>query len=80
MTRRMQIDKLVLDVPGLTAAEARRLAELVGAGLGEAAMPLNGPRREGSLALTVKMGSNNDVASMARVIVARLLAELGRSG
>jgi hypothetical protein len=76
----VQIDKLVLEVPGLTAAEARRLAELVGAGLGHAVIPPMGAPREGALALTVKMRPNNDVAAMARVIVARLLAELGRSG
>ena len=72
-----RIDRLAIDLPGGSPAEARKLAQLVAAGLADAgALPRSGALP--SLRLTVETGSRIGTADLARRIVAATLRELAR--
>jgi hypothetical protein len=71
----IQIDRLVLDVPGLTVAQAGELAERVGKGLGAASL------KQGSFD-TLNVDLNEQAASrnlprLAEEIVDSILKQIG---
>ena len=71
----ISIDRLVFDLPGLTAAEAKELAQRVGDGLAAATAP------SGSFeTLTVDLNDqaeSRDVSRLANAIVSSLLRQIG---
>jgi hypothetical protein len=71
------IDRLMLDIPGLTPRQAREVADRVGAGLA-AAQPASGSFD----ALPVELDARTptgDLPRLADAIVHALLAQMGRS-
>jgi len=65
----VKIDRLVLDIPGLDAAAARRLAAGIGEKLAEKALAGKYPRID----ITLEPGSEEDLAAR---ITAALMARL----
>jgi hypothetical protein len=73
-----QVDRMVLTMPGGSAADGRRVALLVAAGLAEAgALPQAGdlPR----LRVSISADHHTDPAALARRIVQATLRELART-
>jgi hypothetical protein len=85
----ISIDRLVLDIPGLTPQEAREVAERVGQGLadaGPAKSPASSVGDVGFDALyidlndnTLNYGSASGTSRLSDAIVASLLKQMGRS-
>jgi hypothetical protein len=74
----VRIDRLVLDLPGRSAEEARRIALLVAEGLATAgALPQIGDIPTLRVAITAER--NTDNATLARHIVAATLRDLART-
>jgi hypothetical protein len=72
------IDRLCLDVPGLSEKDARHVAQLVAAGLADAgALPQVGDLPKLSVAITVDR--RTDASTLARHIVVATLRELART-
>ena len=74
-TPRRSIDRLTLSVPGLTAEEARRLAEMVGVRLSADARPF-APVRAGPLRVAVTAPAGRDLGRLADAIAAEILRNL----
>jgi hypothetical protein len=73
----LRIDRLVLDMPGGTAASAERVASLVTAALASAeGLPQAGDLP--TLRISVSGGRDTDPSVLARRIVAALLRDLAR--
>ena len=77
MMDEISIDRLILDIPGLDAAQARDLAQHIGAGL--AASPLRtGDTDFGSLSINLNHpASISSVPRLAEAIVRALLTQMG---
>ncbi len=71
------IDRLMLDIPGLTPRQAREVAERVGAGLA-AAKPSGGRFDALPLELDARTPTG-DLPRLADAIVHALLTQMGRS-
>jgi hypothetical protein len=74
----VQIDRLILQVPGLSAADGRRLALLVARGLGTAGAA-GGGRDLPAVRLDLAAPPGAGVDELARRIVAAVLDQIGRS-
>ena len=72
--KEVQIDRLVLQVPDLSASDGRRLAFQVADGLGT----LTGGRDISTLRLNLRVTAGASVDEMARQILAELLTEVRR--
>jgi hypothetical protein len=72
MSSEVRIDRLVLELPGLSAAQARELAAMVGDALAEAR-----PGSTDRLSVVVDTHPFEPTERLARRIVAKLLAQLG---
>jgi hypothetical protein len=85
----ISIDRLVLDIPGLTSEQARNVAERVGQGLadaGPAKHPAASVLDEGFDALSIDLNNSthnyhtaSGTSRLADAIVASLLKQMGRS-
>ncbi len=73
---RAQIDRLVLDIPGLSAAEGERLAARVAAGLAGADWSARRPVRRAMSTVQVDRG-DGDLDRLAARIVDDLLQQWG---
>ena len=74
----VRIDRLVLDMPGRSAEEARRIALLVAEGLAAAdGLPQVGDLP--TLRVAIEADRNTDSATLARHIVAATLRDLART-
>jgi len=71
----ISIDRLILDMPGLTAGEAKELAQKVGDGLAAATAP-SGSFETLTVDLNDQAGSRN-VPRLANAIVSSLLRQIG---
>jgi hypothetical protein len=76
-TNKLSIDRLSLQVPGLTEPEGRRLAVLVAQGLGSLG-PLGGGREVPTLRLDLEAPPSAGVDELARRIVAELARQVAR--
>jgi hypothetical protein len=75
---RLQIDRLVLSLPGGSAADGRKVGELVVAGLATAgALPQSGDLPNLSVIVNAAMGRRPEV--VARQIVDQVLRALARN-
>ncbi len=72
MSEQVHVDRLILDLPGLTAAEARTVAALIGEGLAAA-----GPYRADSLAIEVERNPGESPQRLAARILAQVLRRIG---
>ena len=72
MTADVHVDRLVLDLPGLSQAEARELAAMVGEGLSSA-----GPIRLDRLSIQIERSPGEPTNRLAARIVAQLLRQIG---
>ena len=70
----VQIDRLILQVPGLSVADGRRLAQQVADGLGR----LTGGLNVAALRLDLRGAAGAGVDELAQQIVAALLREVRR--
>jgi hypothetical protein len=77
MMDKITIDRLTLDLPGLTPRQAREVADRVGAGLA-AARPASGSFDALSIRLDAQTPAGN-LPGLADAIVRALLAQIGRS-
>lgn len=76
--RSIAIDRMTMEVPGISAEEGRRVALLVAAGLGAAgALPAAGDMTAVRIELTADR--NAGTAALARHIIAAILQQLRRS-
>ncbi|MDA9504171.1 hypothetical protein XI09_05210 [Bradyrhizobium sp. CCBAU 11386] len=75
---RLDIDRLSLEVSGLSADEARRLATLVGKGLAERSVAL-APGRVPAVRVQLESRPQQSVGDLAERIVEETLAVLGRT-
>jgi hypothetical protein len=77
----ISIDRLVLDIPGLNAAQARDLAERVGAGIAAASTRDNTAYQGANFdALAVELNglvAHQGVPRLAEAIVSALLIQMG---
>jgi hypothetical protein len=73
----LHVDRLALRLAGISAADGRRLAELVGERLAAAPSPA-GAADTGTMRLTVDAQPGEGLDSMAHRIVEALLRELAR--
>jgi hypothetical protein len=74
----MQIDRLLLNIPGGSAAQGEQVAALVAAGLAAAgALPQAGDIP--TLRVTISASERSDPDSLARLIVAETLRALARA-
>ncbi len=71
----VEIDKLALEMPGLSAEEGRRLAEMVAEGLGGVEWPRSAP--DSIDAEIVAEPGSTGLEQMARMIVAEIRRQLG---
>ena len=72
MTPQVRVDRLVLDIPGLSQAEARELAALVGEGLSSA-----GPAHLDRLSIQITRLPGESPSRLAARIVTQLLNQIG---
>jgi hypothetical protein len=73
----ISIDRLILDIPGLTPGEARELAQKVGEGLSTAKAPApSGSFETLTVDLNGQAGSRN-IPRLANAIVSSLLRQIG---
>jgi len=72
MSSEVRVDRLVLELPGLSAAEAREIAAIVGEALAEAR-----PGSSDHLSVVVDTHPFEPRERLARRIVAALLRQLG---
>ena len=72
MSADVSVDRLVLDLPGLSEAEARELASLVGEGLSSA-----GPIHRDRLSIQIDRAPGEPTGRLAARIVAQLLSQIG---
>jgi len=74
---RVEIDRLGIEVPGLTAEQGRRLAELVVDGLGGVQWPDRVPQNSGTVSIAVDSGAGNrELEEMATAIVREILRQI----
>lgn len=74
---RVEIDRLGIEVPGLTAEQGRRLAELVVDGLGGVQWPDRVPQSSGNVSIAVDSGAGNrGLEEMAAAIVREILRQI----
>lgn len=71
----LRIDRLTLDVPAMSPADARRLALLVAAGLAQA-NGLGGSGDIGSMRVAVEAGPTGSLGNLADRIVADALRQI----
>jgi hypothetical protein len=72
-----QVDRLLLEIPGGSADQGRKVARLVAAGLAAAgALPAAGDLP--TLRIAIRAEPQDDAESLARRIVAGMLRELAR--
>jgi hypothetical protein len=76
----LHIERLALQVPGLSEREARRLAELVGDGLAAGAARLSPGAKKAPVKGSVTAEAGQDVSWLARAIVAEVLRQVERGG
>lgn len=74
----LQIDRLILHVPGLSEAEGARLAELVANGLVSAGVPAAAVSRP-SLRLDLRAREGEGVEALSKRIVAEISRQLSAS-
>ena len=74
----ISIDRLTLEVPGLSAADGQRLALLVARGLGTAGAA-GGGRDPPSVRVDLTAGPDAGVDELARRVVAAVLGQIGRA-
>jgi hypothetical protein len=79
MANDIHIDRMVLDIPGVSAAGMRRIAALVAAELGAAGGLPEAVAME-RVSVTLPVGGDRSEASLSRMIVAGVLRDLGRRG
>jgi hypothetical protein len=72
MSEDVRIDRLVLDLPGLSVAEARRVAAAVGEGLSAA-----GEGHYGALSIELPYHLGEATPRLAERIVAQILRQIG---
>jgi hypothetical protein len=77
-TTTTQIDRLILQIPGTSADDGRRVAELVVAGLANASGLPQGTDLP-TLRITVSADSDADPETLARRIVEATIRELART-
>jgi hypothetical protein len=71
----ISIDRLVFEVPGLTAGEAGELAQRVGAGLSKLSIP---SAAFGTLTVDLnEQASSHDIPRLANAIVDSLIRQMG---
>jgi hypothetical protein len=74
---RVEIDRLGIEVPGLTAEQGRRLAEMVVDGLGGVQWPDQAPQSSGKVSGTVDAGAGKaGLEEMAAAIVREILRQI----
>jgi hypothetical protein len=77
----ISIDRLVLDIPGLNATQARDLAQRVGAGIAAASTPdntaLKGTKFDALSVDLNDLAARQGVPRLAEAIVSALLIQMG---
>ncbi len=73
------IERLILDVPAMSAADGRRLGLLVAAGLARASAGVAGAADLASVRVVVEPGRSGTIEALADRIVADALRQIGRS-
>jgi hypothetical protein len=78
-TARLQIERMTIELSGLSEADGRALAKLIAKGLASASMPTTEQKIPG-LRVRIPAGRNSDLPDLAQRIVTATLGALQRSG
>jgi hypothetical protein len=73
----MSIDRMVIDAPGLSEEEGRRLAHLVAERLSTSTARIDRPISQPSVQMAVQGGAASEIDRLAQQIVEDLLRRIG---
>jgi hypothetical protein len=75
----IHIDRLTLNLSGLSVRDGERLARLIGEGLGTANLPDAESRLVGNMQVKIQADKRGDVDKLSKQIVADVLRQLQRT-